>query len=106
MHPAVPATSFDEFQVVCSDDMTQAQLSIAGRDRIRRDVRVIRQEEERLHADICDFAARYHLPLNIQDVPGGWTMPRIQQDFALTGFLNTAITDLFLALCRRDDHAA
>ena len=98
---------FEENQQVCRDARTQARLGNAGKERVIRDARVLRQEEEKLHAEIRAFAARYRLPLNMRDLSEGWKLHEFRQDFALTGFLNTAVTDLFFALCRgENDHAA
>ena len=97
---------FEEYQLVCRDAMTQVRLGEAGKERVVRDARVLRQDEEKLHADLRAFAQRYGLPLKLKDLPDQWELHRFKQDFALTGFLNTAVTDLFLALCRGGDHAA
>ena len=97
---------FEEFQLVNQDAMTQTRLGEAGKDRVKRDARVLRQEEEKLHADIRAFATRYRLPLNLKGMPSGWTLHGFQKDFALDGFLNTAVTDLFIALCGGNHHAA
>ncbi len=97
---------FEEYQLVCRDAMTQTRLGDAGKERVKRDARVLRQEEEKLHADIRAFATRYRLPLNLKEMPGGWTLHGFRKDFALTGFLNTALTDLFIALCGGNHHAA
>ena len=97
---------FEEYQLVCSDAMTQARLGEAGKERVVRDARVLRQDEEKLHADLRAFAQRCGLPLKMKDLPSGWSLDGFKQDFALTGFLNTAVTDLFLALCKGGDHAA
>lgn len=97
---------FEEYQLVCRDAMTQTRLGEAGKERVVRDARVLRQEEEKLHADIRAFATRYRLPLNLKEMPGGWTLHGFRKDFALTGFLNTALTDLFMALCGGNHHAA
>lgn len=97
---------FEEYQLVCSDAMTQARLGDAGKKRVVRDVRVLRQNEEQLHSDIRAFAQRCGLPLKMKDLRSGWSLHEFKQDFALTGFLNTAVTDLFLALCKGGNHAA
>ena len=97
---------FGEFQLVCQDAMTQTRLGDAGKERVKRDARVLRQEEEKLHAEIRAFAIRYRLPLNLKELPSGWTLHGFRDDFALTGFLNTAVTDLFIALCGGNHHAA
>jgi len=97
---------FEEFQLVNQDAMMQTRLGDAGKERVKRDARVLRQEEEKLHADIRAFATRYRLPLNLKEMPSGWTLHGFQKDFALTGFLNTAVTDLFLALCGGNHYAA
>lgn len=97
---------FEEYQLVCRDAMTQTRLGEAGKERVVRDARVLRQEEEKLHADIRAFATRYRLPLNLKEMPGGWTLHGFRKDFALTGFLNTALTDLFMVLCGGNHHAA
>ena len=97
---------FEEFQLVCQDAMTQTRLGDAGKERVKRDARVLRQEEEKLHAEIRAFATRYRLPLNLKELPSGWTLHGFHDDFALTGFLNTAVTDLFIALCGGNHHDA
>ena len=99
-------TLFDEYQLVSQDAMTQTRLGEAGKERVVRDARVLRQEEEKLHAEIRAFASRYRLPLNLKEMPGGWTLHGFRKDFALTGFLNTAVTELFIALCGGNHHAA
>ena len=97
---------FEEFQLVNKDAMTLARLGEAGKERVIRDARVLRQEGEKLHAEIRAFATRYRLPLNLKDLSVNWSLHEFKRDFALTGFLNTAITDLFMALGGRNDHAA
>ena len=97
---------FEEYQLVCRDAMTQTRLGEAGKERVKRDARVLRQEEEKLHAEIRAFATRYRLQLNLKEMPDGWTLHGFRQDFALDGFLNTAVTDLFIALCGGNHHAA
>ena len=97
---------FEEFQLVSKDAMTQTRLGEAGKERVKRDARVLRQEEEKLYAGIRAFATRYRLPLNLKEMPGSWTLHEFRQDFALDGFLNTAVTDLFIALCGGNHHAA
>ena len=97
---------FDEYQQVCGEEMTQNRLGGAGQERVMRDAQVLRQEEEKLHAGIRDFAQRCGLPLNLKELPDTWTLHGFRRDFALTGFLNAAITDLFAALCGGNGHAA
>ena len=96
---------YEEQQLVANDGKTQARLGNAGRERVFRDFKVLFREQEKLHREIEIFARSNHLAVELGEFPSGFRTDEFQKTFALDGPYNRAITDLFIAICRRDFHA-
>ena len=96
---------YEEQQLVANDGKTQARLGNAGRERVIRDFKVLFIEQEKLHREIEIFARSNHLAVELGEFPSGFRTDEFQETFALDGPYNRAITDLFIAICRRDSNA-
>ena len=96
---------YEEQQLVANDGKTQARLGNAGRERVIRDFKVLFIEQEKLHREIEIFARSNHLAVELGEFPSGFRTDEFQKTFALDGPYNRAITDLFIAICRRDSNA-
>ena len=96
---------YEEQQLVANDGKTQARLGNAGRERVFRDFKVLFREQEKLHREIEIFARSNHLAVELGEFPSGFRTDEFQKTFALDGPYNRAITDLFIAICRRDSNA-
>ena len=96
---------YEEQQLVANDSKTQARLGNAGRERVIRDFKVLFIEQEKLHREIENFARSNHLAVDLGEVPTGFSTDGFMKTFALDGPYNTAITDLFIAICKGGSHA-
>ena len=96
---------YEEQQLVANDEKTQSRLGNAGRERVFRDFKVLFREQEKLHREIEIFARSNHLAVELGEFPSGFRTDEFQKTFALDGPYNRAITDLFIAICRRDSNA-
>ena len=96
---------YEEQQLVANDEKTQSRLGNAGRERVFRDFKVLFIEQEKLHREIEIFARSNHLAVELGEFPSGFRTDEFQKTFALDGPYNRAITDLFIAICRRDSNA-
>ena len=96
---------YEEQQLVANDGKTQARLGNAGRERVIRDFKVLFIEQEKLQREIEIFARSNHLAVELGEFPSGFRTDEFQKTFALDGPYNRAITDLFIAICRRDSNA-
>ena len=96
---------YEEQQLVANDGKTQARLGNVGRERVIRDFKVLFIEQEKLHREIEIFARSNHLAVELGEFPSGFRTDEFQKTFALDGPYNRAITDLFIAICRRDSNA-
>ena len=95
----------EELQLVCNDEKTQARLGNAGRERVRRDFKVLFKEQEKLHREIENFAHTNQLAVELGEFPTGFSTDGFLKTFALDGPYNMAITDLFIAICKGASHA-
>ena len=96
---------YEEQQLVANDEKTQSRLGNAGRERVFRDFKVLFREQEKLHREIEIFARSNHLAVELGEFPSGFRTDEFQKTFVLDGPYNRAITDLFIAICRRDSNA-
>ena len=94
-----------ELQLVANDGKTQARLGNAGRERVRRDFKVLFKEQEKLHREIENFAHTNQLALELEEFAVGFSSDGFLKTFALDGPYNMAITDLFIAICKGASHA-
>ena len=95
----------DELQLLANDDKTQARLGNSGKERVRRDFRVLFEEQKKLHAEISAFAEKNQLAVALDEIPSGYSSDGFMKTFALDGPYNTAITDLIIGICQGDVHA-
>ena len=96
---------YEEQQLVANDGKTQARLGNAGLERVFRDFKVLFREQEKLHREIEIFVRSNHLAVELWEFPSGFCTDEFRNTFALDGPYNRVITDLFIAICRRDFHA-
>ena len=96
---------YEEQQLVANDGKTQARLGNAGRERVFRDFKILFREQEKLHREIEIFSHSNHLAVELGEFPSGFRTDEFMNTFALDGPYNRVITDLFIAICRRDFHA-
>lgn len=95
----------EELQLVANDEKTQARLGNAGRERVRRDFKILFQEQEKLHREIENFAHSNQLAVELEEFPTGFSTDGFLKTFALDGPYNMAITDLLIAICKGDLYA-
>lgn len=94
-----------EYQLVCNDEKTQARLGNAGKERVRRDFKVLFRHQEMLHRELEIFIRSTKLNVTLEEFPTGFSTDGFLKTFALDGPYNMLITDLFIAICREMSHA-
>ena len=95
----------EELQLVCNDEKTQARLGNAGRERVRRDFKMLFMEQQKLHRELEIFIRSNKLDVTLEELPSGFSSDGFLKTFALDGPYNMAITDLFIAICKGAFHA-
>ena len=95
----------EELQLVCNDEKTQARLGNAGKERVRRDFKMLFMEQQKLHRELEIFIRSNNLDVILEELPSGFSSDGFLKTFALDGPYNMAITDLFIAICEGASHA-
>ena len=94
----------EELQLVCNDEKTQARLGNAGKERVRRDFKMLFMEQQKLHRELEIFIRSNKLDVTLEELPSGFSSDGFLKTFALDGPYNMAITDLFIAICKGASH--
>ena len=95
----------EELQLVCNDGKTQARLGNAGRERVRRDFKMLFMEQQKLHRELEIFIRSNKIKVTLDELPAGVSSDGFLKTFALDGPYNMAITDSFIAICEGASHA-
>ena len=95
----------EELQLVCNDEKTQARLGNAGKERVRRDFKMLFMEQQKLHRELEIFIRSNKIKVTLDELPAGVSSDGFLKTFALDGPYNMAITDSFIAICEGASHA-